>query len=211
MRPYRNFVIKNISGKSVNAGMLQDGTVDRLCDRLREYVEAYNEPNEEKRNEKLSAFFDPSNWPETENKTGKAQESFNKSLIKAAQDNKCSIDVAKAKFGSTIKAKWLFDRSKTYKHFANILMYATFRQTSKLGLDFFKSQNKPILFHMSNRDLTDFGDTKDWILKDNHWKTGQMDEKYGGSEITHSEVRHANKIVKQYGDANANLWYVHGA
>ncbi len=42
-----------------------------------------------------------------------------------------------------------------YKLFANIIMNATFRQTSKIGLDFFKSQNKPSLFHTSHRELAD--------------------------------------------------------
>ena len=89
------------------------------------------------------------------------------------------------------------------------MVYATFRQTSKLGLDFFKSQNKPILFHMSNRDLTDFGNP-DWILNERHWKDGQIDPTYGGSEITHSEVRHANKLMRDFGN-DARITQVQGA
>ena len=79
-----------------------------------------------------------------------------------------------------------------------------------IEVDFFKSENKPVLFHMSNCDLTDFDGT-DWITTENHWKDGEghLDEKYGGSEITHSEVRHADKIINEFGQ-DANIWQVQG-
>ena len=92
-------------------------------------------------------------------------------------------------------------------------MYATFLQTSKIGLDYFKNQGTLILFHTSHRDLSDFGDTG-WILNENHWKSEQFDPTYGGSEITHSKVRHANKLIERYGGEGidgADLWFVKGA
>jgi hypothetical protein len=60
--------------------------------------------------------------------------------------------------------------------------------------------------------MMDFGDT-DWILQENHWKDGKLDPTYGGSEITHSEVRHAHKLINEYGDGTdgADLWFVKGA
>ena len=57
--------------------------------------------------------------------------------------------------------------------------------------------------------IADFGNPE-WILTERHWKDGQLDPTYGGSEITHSEVRHADKLVQRYGN-DANLWYVQGA
>lgn len=65
---------------------------------------------------------------------------------------------------------------------------------------------------MSHRDLTDFGDNTQWITNENHWKDGEghFDEKYGGSEITHSEVRHADKLIEEFGE-DANIWKVQGS
>ena len=127
--------------------------------------------------------------------------------------------VAEKRFGKAITEAFYkgkpckaLEKLESYVLFSDILMYATFRQTSKIGLDFFKSQGKPILFHTSDRKSMDFGDMA-WIKGENHWKSGQLDPKYGGSEITHSEIRHATKLIEKYGDGTdgADLWFVKGA
>ena len=210
----RHFVIKNMSAKFAKS--LDEGMINTLCTKLREYVEAYNEPDATERNAKMKAFFDQATWPRTAQDEKKINALANSLIKQKAKDLNIPIDAAKKKFGATVQNELATKYSMTvakkttaYLLFANVLVYATFRQTSKLGLDFFKSQNKPILFHMSNRDLTDFGNP-DWILNERHWKDGQIDPTYGGSEITHSEVRHANKLMRDFGN-DARITQVQGA
>lgn len=213
-RALRHFVIKNMSAKFAKS--LNDDMINTLCTKLREYVEAYNEPDATVRKAKMKAFFDQSTWPRTAQDEKNIKKLVDLLIKEKAKELNIPVESAKKKFEASIKAELPTKYSKSvvknttaYLLFANVLVYATFRQTSKIGLDFFKEQNKPILFHMSNRDLTDFGNP-DWILNERHWKDGQIDPTYGGSEITHSEVRHADKLIDRYGNA-ANIWQVQGA
>lgn len=215
----RHFVIKNLPQSCMKSGLLDDNMITALCNKLREYVEAYNEPNASRRNEKMKAFFNPDTWPLAPDEKATIEQKIDDALVKSALDQKKDVNHVRNKYGERFKAGWianhgadaLLENALSYRIFANILTYSTFRQTSKLGLDFFKEQGKPVLFHMSNRDLTDFGNV-DQILGENHWKTGNghLDQTYGGSEITHSEVRHADKLVRQYNN-DANIWHVQGA
>ena len=215
----RNFVIKNLPSSALKDGGASEESIAFQCDRIKEYVAIYNMEDGAEKDEKMKAFLKYENWPHT-----KVDENNLKNmiapLIKAkAQEANMPIREAWKRFGKEIRDNFIKNNpqealkcSASYRTFANISMYATFRQTSKLGLDFFKSQNTPILFHMSHRNLTDFGDI-DWIKGENHWKSGQIDPTYAGSEITHSEVRHANKLVEQYGGEGtdgADLWFVKG-
>ena len=213
----RHFVIKNLPANFMQTGLFDDKMIDFLCDQLGKYVEAYNEPDRTKKEALMKDFFNPYNWLLSDKEKAAIDKKIDDDLVEKAEQQKKDVDHVRSKYGEQFKANWvkkhganaLFENSKSYILFTNILTYSTFRQTSKLGLDFFKSQNKPLLFHMSNRDLTDFGNPE-WILTERHWKNGQLDPTYGGSEITHSEVRHADKLVQRYGNA-ANLWYVQGA
>lgn len=213
----RHFVVKNMPASSMRDGA-DAKTIDFLCDRIKEYVTLYNLPDGPDKDAQMAAFLDFGNWPRTQ-ADDRTLKSLMKDEIKAmAKAKNMPPDETWRRFGKDLRADFIrkhpgtaMKSSASYRLFANVIMYATFRQTSKLGLDFFKSQNKPVLFHSSHRDLKDFGDTG-WILNENHWKTGQLDPTYGGSEITHSEVRHANKLVERYGDGTdgANLWFVKG-
>ena len=207
-------VIKNMSARF--SKLLDDNMINTLCIKLREYVEAYNEPDATERKAKMKAFFDQATWPRTAQDEKKINALANSLIKQKAKDLNIPIDTAKKKFGATINdelntkySKSVVKNTTAYLLFANVLVYSTFRQTSKLGLDFFKEQGKPVLFHMSNRDLTDFGNP-DWILNERHWKDGQIDPTYGGSEITHSEVRHANKLMRDFGN-DARITQVQGA
>ena len=215
----RNFVIKNLSPKVVTEAGANDETIDMLCAKLKEYVAIYNMEDGAEKKAKMEEFLKFENWPCTNEDKARINGLINDSIDAVAKEKNMPVDNARRTYGKKIKerayqgspSRALLNLS-SYNLFTNVLMYATFRQTSKIGLDFFKGQGKPILFHTSHRDLTDFGDTG-WILNENHWKTGQMDQNNIGSEITHSEVRHANKLIQRYGnDINgANLWFVRGA
>ncbi|MBR4220251.1 MAG: hypothetical protein IKR81_03780 [Victivallales bacterium] len=218
-RALRNFVIKNLSPKVVQEAGANEETIDMLCTKLKEYVAIYNMEDGDEKKAKMEEFLKYENWPCTNDDKARINGLINDSIEAIAREKNMPVDNARRTYGKTIKeraykgtpSRALLNLS-SYNLFTNVLMYATFRQTSKIGLDFFKNQGKPILFHTSHRDLTDFGDTG-WILNENHWKTGQMDQNNIGSEITHSEVRHANKLIQRYGnDINgANLWFVRGA
>ncbi len=215
----RNFVIKNLPSSALKDGGASEESIAFQCDRIKKYVAIYNMKDGAEKDEKMKAFLKYENWPHT-----KVDENTLKNmiapLIKAkAKEANMPVNEAWRRFGKEIRDNFIKNNPQealksnaSYRTFANIIMYATFRQTSKLGLDFFKSQNTPILFHMSHRNLTDFGDIN-WIKGENHWKSGKLDPTYGGSEITHSEVRHANKLVERYGEGTegADLWFVNGA
>ena len=90
-------------------------------------------------------------------------------------------------------------------------MYSTFRQTSKLGIDFFLENNVPVLFqHAAHRhnDLSEKNRMQK-IITENFWKEGQLDKDTGGSLITHSELRHANHLLEKYED-ESGINYVNG-
>jgi len=214
----RHFVIKNMSAKLMK--FQNEEMINAMCSKLKEYVEAYNEPNKAKQIEKMNAFFNPDTWLLSQKEKADIDKMVDDALVESAkQQNKTDIDHVRSKYGEKYRDSWfkknganalLNSAAKSYNIFINILTLSTFRQTSKLGLDFFKEQGKPVLFHMSNRDLTNFNNV-DQILGENHWKTGegQLDPTYGGSEITHSEVRHADKLVREFAN-DANIWQVDG-
>ncbi len=216
----RNFVIKNLSPKVAKEVGTNDETVNFLCDKLKEYVTIYMMKDGPEKKARMDEFLKFENWPCTPEDKARINGEIGDLIVAKAKEKNMPPDNAKRTYGKQIKeafyagspSKALHNLS-AYNLFANVIVYATFRQTSKIGLDFFKGQGKPILFHTSHRNLTDFGDTG-WILNENHWKTGQIDQNNIGSEITHSEVRHANKLIQKYGgnDVNgANLWFVKGA
>ena len=215
----RHFVVKNMPASSMRGGGVDAETIDFLCDRIKEYVNLYNMADGPDKDAKMAEFLSFDNWPRTKADDGTLKSLMKPEIEAMAKEKNRPPDETWRRFGKDLRTDFIqkhpgtaLKSTASYRLFANVLMYATFRQTSKIGLDFFKSQNKPVLFHSSHRDLKDFGDTG-WILSENHWKTGQLDPTYGGSEITHSEVRHANKLVERYGDGTdgANLWFVKGA
>ncbi len=73
---------------------------------------------------------------------------------------------------------------------------ALFRQTSKLGLDFFKETNTPVMFYWTNhKGHTLPNNTR--TLNDKWWKnTDESIKKHYGASITFSEMRHVQKMLK---------------
>ena len=81
--------------------------------------------------------------------------------------------------------------------FENVIIYSTFRQTSKLGIDFFREQNVPVMFQFSdNKGKSLEGEGNARITGENFWKNNESGEN-GGSSITNSELRHINRILAE--------------
>ena len=215
----RNFVIKNMPASFMREGKLNDEVINKMCGKLRSYVEIYNMEDGPAKQAQLDDFFDFANWECTDADTARIEQAIKDVIAEKADKGNMDEKVTEKRFGKAITESFYKGKPckamknlESYVLFSDILMYATFRQTSKIGLDFFKSQGKPILFHTSDRKSVDFGDMT-WIKGENHWKSGQLDPTYGGSEITHSEIRHATKLIEKYGDGTdgADLWFVKGA
>ncbi len=216
----RHFVVKNLPASAMKAGYGDDESIQLMCDKLKKFVTIYCMEDGDEKTARMSEFMKVENWPCMNGDKATINKEITARITKLAKEKNIPVEQAKKHFGKEIKEEFYSKPSgalsclSTYRLFANILMYSTFRQTSKIGLDFFRSQNKPILFHTSHRDLTDFGNM-DWITDEKHWKEGegQLDPTYGGSEITHSEVRHAQKLINEFGEGTqgANLWFVKGA
>jgi hypothetical protein len=86
---------------------------------------------------------------------------------------------------------------KAYNLLCNVLMYSVFRQTSKLGLEFFRSQNIPVMFQNADINGKALQGRMDTVLKENTWKKGFIQGKNTNSPITHSEMRHVERLKKQ--------------
>ncbi len=217
----RHFVIKNMPASTMKAGLGNDEAINLMCSKIKDYVAIYSMEDGDEKTAKMAEFLKFENWPCTAEDQADIDDTIKGLINKKAEELRITPEEAQRLHGKAIKEAFYAKQPSralttlsSYRLFANVIMYATFRQTSKIGLDFFRSQNKPILFHTSHRNMMDFGDT-DWILQEKHWKEGdgQLDQTYGGSEITHSEVRHAYKLIQEYGDniGGADLWFVKGA
>lgn len=160
----KQFVMKNLP---FGSGKPTDAEISFLADKLRQYVEIYNDNNRDTRQQKLNSFFKSRNW-------------------KLGGTNKTPAEMKVA--------------------FENVIVYSTFRQTSKLGIDFFREQNVPVLFQFSDHKGTSLaGGGKEKIVNENFWKNNEAGEN-GGSSITNSELRHINKILQneQVDDKNSS-------
>ena len=107
-----------------------------------------------------------------------------------------------------------------YKMFQNVLNSAFFRQTSKIGLDFFRQENTPVMFQISNHEgktdtskihkdslhIDAIGDASDkWW---NNISTDEYDPNLYTAPITHSELRHVAKVF--HDGKGLNMGFVKG-
>ena len=78
-----------------------------------------------------------------------------------------------------------------------VCVTAFFRQTSKLGLDYFKANNMPIVFDWTDHDGNDLSANGEAPVNDKWWKdpNAALDRHYGAA-ITFSEMRHVKKMEK---------------
>ena len=196
----KKFVIKNLGFRYRNASQ---ETIAMLADKLKEYVNIYNMEDGPDKTARLNEFFKLKNWPHTEKDVASFQDG---AKHYAKKHNIPDLTGSRRAFEQTEEGRL---HVKSYEMFTNMLMIATFRQTSKLGLEFFRQQHTPVLFQttdLRHRDIRGFA------LNDDHWKRGEVDPNQGGSLITQSEMRHAHRLINAYGSnaqsQETGIWFV---
>ncbi|MBO4317652.1 MAG: hypothetical protein J5855_05200 [Mailhella sp.] len=193
-------MIKNLGFRYRNASQ---ETIAMLADKLKEYVNIYNMEDGPDKTARLNEFFKLKNWPHTEKDVASFQDG---AKHYAKKHNIPDLTGSRRAFEQTEEGRL---HVKSYEMFTNMLMIATFRQTSKLGLEFFRQQHTPVLFQttdLRHRDIRGFA------LNDDHWKRGEVDPNQGGSLITQSEMRHAHRLINTYGSnaqsQETGIWFV---
>lgn len=100
------------------------------------------------------------------------------------------------------------------RDFKEVITNAFFRQTSKLGLEFFQSKGVKVVFHWTNRkgnSMNTQSNKEDlhnkWWLNNNYLNKANKN-KYGS--ITYSEMRHVERLEKRLGQKNTNIDKVTG-
>lgn len=85
-----------------------------------------------------------------------------------------------------------------------------FRQTSKLGLEFFKQEGTPVMFQWSNHEGVSLENSEKTIT--NTWWKDDRDSVHNhyGATITFSEMRHVMKMQTAPGDNMLDLLKVYG-
>ena len=172
----RAFILKNIP--FLLKGLADTQTVDMLADRMTRYVEIYAIKDDAERNKALGKFMSSSNWL-----LPKEQESFNKLAQQIGLEN------------ATRRAdETAVTQRKAYNLFRNVISYAFFRQTSKLGLEFFRNKGTPVMFQFADYAGKSYLGREDDLRRPEAWRNGEDTDEFrqtGGSPITNSEMRRA--------------------
>ncbi len=190
----KNFIVKNLSGYF--DGVPEDVKNQTYTD-VKNYLDIMYIKDEKERNLRLGEFFkDQLSWL-----TPEQQESFHKQCDSIKKDNpEMSEDEISKMLLQT--GRFQLGASQRYVNLCNVFVRAFFRETSKLGLEFFNSNKVPVLFQYTADDqgtyLSPEGVQK--IYHENHNQNGganvDRDAKY--SVITNSELRHANRIASRF-------------
>ena len=99
---------------------------------------------------------------------------------------------------------------KLYLALDEIIKSAFFRQTSKLGLDFFKEQGTPVMFYWTNPQGFSMPDNNS-ALTDKWWHNPDAKIRdHHAAYITFSEMRHVTKMQKAPDAATFSLSKVMG-
>ena len=78
-----------------------------------------------------------------------------------------------------------------------VVASAFFRQTSKLGLEFFKERRTPVMFYWTNHQGQTISENNR-ALTNKWWKNpGESVHKHYGASITYSEMRHVQKMQQR--------------
>lgn len=192
------FVMKNTPYSNRDAS---EETIDLVAGKIKEYVEIFHMDDSPEKEAKFKEFFDEKNWmgPYEEAKLNEYIDDYGeedgRELFKSNMDD--------------------IMNHRTFLMFVNIFTTSTFRQTSKLGLDFFKEQGVPVLFQFSDYSGKSLKGREDEIRNNPFWKQGYTTafNKGIGSAITHSEMRHAFRLLEQNDATNgrkANIKFVEG-
>ena len=186
----RSFILKNLS---YGAKDVSTETVDLLAKRMTSYVDICAIDDKKERDTKLGAFFKKSNWL-----MPKEQKNYDKFKAKNGEANADAV----------IGHKTL-DERKLFNLFRNVLSIAFFRETSKVGLDFFRSKGTPVMFQFSDYSGKSYVGRKNELFQPEAWREGENSQGFrekGGSAITSSEMRHAIRMGE-----NSTVHFVGGA
>ena len=174
----RSFVLKNIP---YDAKDTSSETIDLLAERLKTYVEICAIQDKDERDKKLGEFFAKSNWL-----TAEEQEKFDKM---ASQRGRGAAE--------EVLERRTLDERKLFNLFRNVVSYAFFRETSKIGLDFFRSKGTPVMFQFSDYAGNSYRRRTNELFQPEAWREGENSAGFrekGGSAITSSEMRHAIRM-----------------
>ena len=182
----RSFILKNLS---YGARGVSSETVDLLAKRMTSYVDICAIDDKKERDAKLGEFFKKSNWLMP--KEQKDYDDFKEKNGEAMAD-------------SVLEGKTL-DERRLFNLFRNVLSIAFFRETSKIGLDFFRSKGTPVMFQFSDYSGKSYVGRENDLFKTEAWREGENSQGFrekGGSAITSSEMRHA---VRMKGDSTVHF------
>lgn len=177
----RAFILKNIPYSQRE--LADTSVIDVLADRMTRYVEIYAIKDKGERDKALGEFFATSNWL-----MPKEQESFNKLVAQIGQKN-----------ANERAEKKPTEQRTMFNLFRNVLSYAFFRQTSKLGLEFFRDKGTPVMFQFADYAGQSYLGREGDLHKTEAWSKGENTEDFrqnGGSPITNSELRRAVKMAE---------------
>jgi len=193
----KNFVIKNTH-------FAYRGNKELILKSLpliKDYVAIMIIKDQQKRDEKLIELAQDERWLDKQEK--KKHDEKIKQIIKKY---KATPQQAKTAYA---KAHSLKEDSKLFRFVNSVICYATFRQTSKLGLEFFRGEKVPVMFQFSDffqKDLE--GEEYQKIEEDKFWNQSKLNEDGAGSAITHSELRKVARMRRENLDFDVRM--VHG-
>lgn len=175
----RAFVRKNLSFE--HRGFKSE-IINLLAEKLTRYVEICAIKDKAERSRQLEAFFARANWLVPEHKA------MYEELV--ATQGREYADSALAQ--KPIEGRVLF------KSFSDVLICAFFRQTSKLGLDFFRDKGTPVMFQFSDYFGRSYIGREGEVSPHKAWRGGDETmrayHREGGVAITSSEMRHVIKM-----------------
>ena len=110
--------------------------------------------------------------------------------------NQKSLMIKMSQIGKEVNANWDERRLGRLLHVTqSAFVYAMFRKTSKLGLEFFRQQQRGVVFQWSDHDLKRLDDD-DESLQNKWWRSEDESVRYNLNEysaITGSEMREVNR------------------
>ena len=177
------FVLKNLpfSAKDISPAEFQD-----LCSRVKRFAELSALPEGADKKRQLEDFFKRENWlgPYEEQRFEDLKEDYE--------------GFSKEEVDEDFKSRTPTENCMRYITFSNVFTNAMFRQTSKMGLEFFKEQGIPVLFQYADHTGKTMQGRFSAEVKHEAAKHDLDDiRQSGGSPITYSEMRRAAKIAKE--------------
>ena len=178
------FVLKNLA---YGAKDISPDEFKELCTRVKRFVELSAMPEGDEKARLMKDFFKRENW------LGPREQQRLEDMRREYGDSSTEQEIMDYFDSVTPMAA-----CERYINFSNVFTNAMFRQTSKMGLEFFKEQGIPVLFQYADYTGKTMEGRFNSEVKYEAAKHGLDDvRKSGGSPITYSEMRRAAKISKE--------------